>query len=212
MFELPAEVEKYLLSIIDPEEDYLNELYRETYLKVLNPNMISGHIQGKVLAFISTMIQPSSILEIGTYTGYSAFCLAKGLAPGGKLHTIDKNDELADYHNKYVKRSHMEDSIVFHYGDALKIMDEIELIFDLVFIDADKEEYPEYYHKVKNKVRKGGYIIADNIFWDGKVLQKGFLDKSTKGILEFTEIIKNDPGLEKVVLPVRDGLMIIRKK
>jgi caffeoyl-CoA O-methyltransferase len=206
-------IDRYILNHIDPEEDVLKELDRETNLKVLNPRMLSGHLQGQVLYMISKMISPQRILELGTYTGYSAICLAKGLQPGGKLVTIEIDDELEELAKKYFLKAGIQDRIEQVTGPALEVIPGITGPFDLIFIDADKREYSEYYNLIFGKVKDGGYIIADNTLWNGKVtepLKSG--DNQTPGILKFNEMIKDDTRVEKVILPLRDGMTIIRKK
>jgi len=206
-------IEEYILNHSDEEDPVLTELNRETNLKILRPRMLSGHLQGKVLEMISKMIHPEKILEIGTYTGYSAICLAKGLKQNGILHSIEINDELEDFILKYIKKAELEDKIKLHFGDARDIIPQINEQFDLVFIDADKREYIEYYNIVFDFVKHGGFILADNVLWSGKVINmKTPDDEYTKGIFEFNEFIKNDNRIEKVILPLRDGLTLIRKK
>jgi caffeoyl-CoA O-methyltransferase len=195
----------YSISKSEKESKLLNDLYRETYLKVLNPRMISGHYQGRILSLISKIISPKKILEIGTYTGYSAICLCEGMDKDGILHTIDNNKELVEIQNKYYK-------IVQHSGDAKNIIPSIDEEFDIVFIDADKESYPEYYDLIINKVRSGGIIIADNILWSGKILEKVEKDdQATKSIIEFNNKIIEDDRVKNIILPIRDGLNIVRK-
>ncbi|MBT3383626.1 MAG: methyltransferase [Prolixibacteraceae bacterium] len=207
------EIDKYILNNIESEDEVLKELERETYLKVLHPRMISGHLQGQVLTMFSKMIQPENILEIGTFTGYSAICLAKGLHENGKLITIEIDDELETLAKKYIVKSGLQDKIVQRIGAALEIIPALKESFDLVFIDADKREYVAYYQAVFDKVQNGGYIIADNTLWSGKVLEKPEADdEQTMGILEFNNLIKRDKRVEKVILPLRDGMTIIRKK
>ncbi|HYX05586.1 MAG TPA: O-methyltransferase [Bacteroidales bacterium] len=213
MFEFSPELEEYLTSHIDQEDSVLSELNRETHLKMLHPRMLSGHLQGKILTLFSKILQPETILEVGTYTGYSAICLARGLKPGGKLHTIDINDELADFSSAFFKKAGLEKSIILHSGNALKIIPEMDETFDLVFLDGEKSEYSQYYDLVFDKVKTGGLIIADNVLWDGKVLKAPQPnDLSTKGIIEFNNRIAKDNRIEKVIFPVRDGFSIIRKK
>ena len=202
----------YSISKSEKESKLLNDLYRETYLKVLNPRMISGHYQGRILSLISKIISPKKILEIGTYTGYSAICLCEGMDKDGILHTIDNNKELVKIQNKYFKKANLTNKIVQHSGDAKNIIPTIEEEFDIVFIDADKESYPEYYDLIINKVRSGGIIIADNILWSGKVLEKVEKDdQATKSIIEFNNKIIEDYRVKNIILPIRDGLNIIRK-
>ncbi|MFL2617460.1 MAG: O-methyltransferase [Flavobacteriaceae bacterium] len=202
----------YSISKSEKESKLLNDLYRETYLKVLNPKMISGHYQGRILSLISKIISPKKILEIGTYTGYSAICLCEGMDKDGVLHTIDNNKELVEIQNKYFKKANLKDKIVQHSGDAKNIIPSIDEEFDIVFIDADKESYPEYYDLIINKVRSGGIIIADNILWSGKILEKVKKDdQATKSIIEFNNKIIKDDRVKNIILPIRDGLNIVRK-
>lgn len=202
----------YSISKSEKESKLLNDLYRETYLKVLNPRMISGHYQGRILSLISKIISPKKILEIGTYTGYSAICLCEGMDKDGILHTIDNNKELVEIQNKYFKKANLKDKIIQHSGDAKNIIPSIDEEFDIVFIDADKESYPEYYDLIINKVRSGGIIIADNILWSGKVLEKVEKDdQATKSIIEFNNKIIEDDRVKNIILPIRDGLNIVRK-
>ena len=210
---MQKELDKYILDHIGPEDEELQELDRETNLNVVNARMLSGHLQGKLLTMISKMIQPKTILEIGTFTGYSAICLSKGLQEGGKLITIEIDDELEHMASGYFKKAGIEHLIHQRIGSALEIIPELNDQFDLVFIDADKREYSAYYHLVFEKVNPGGYIIADNTLWSGKVLTNPAPDDYyTKGIIEFNTLIKNDNRVEKVILPLRDGMTIIRKK
>ena len=202
----------YSISKSEKESKLLNDLYRETYLKILNPRMISGHYQGRILSLISKIISPKKILEIGTYTGYSAICLCEGMDKDGILHTIDNNKELVEIQNKYFKKANLTNKIVQHSGDAKNIIPSIDEEFDIVFIDADKESYPEYYDLIINKVRSGGIIIADNILWSGKILEKVEKDDhATKSIIEFNNKIIEDDRVKNVILPIRDGLNIVRK-
>ena len=202
----------YSISKSEKESKLLNDLYRETYLKVLNPRMISGHYQGRILSLISKIISPKKILEIGTYTGYSAICLCEGLDNDGVLHTIDNNKELIEIQNKYFKKANLTNKIVQHSGDAKNILPSLDEEFDIVFIDADKESYPEYYDLIINKVSSGGIIIADNILWSGKILEKVEKDdQATKSIIEFNNKIIEDDRVKNIILPIRDGLNIIRK-
>ncbi len=204
-------LEKFILEHSSPEDPVLGELYRQTNIRFVNPNRISDHLQGKILEFISKMINPEYILEIGTFTGYSAICLSKGLKTGGKLITVETNDELADFSYSYFCKAGVESKIVQLTGRAQDLIPVLDPGFDLVYIDGDKREYSEYYQLVIDKVRSGGYILADNVLWGGKVLESGTNDSQTKGIIEFNNMIKNQNNIEKVILPVRDGLMVIRK-
>jgi len=206
-------INDYIINHTEKEDSVLEELNRETNLKILRPRMLSGHYQGKLIEFLSKMINPEKILEIGTYTGYSAICWAKGLKNDGTLHTIDINDELEPIILKFIKKAKVEDKIKLHFGDATKIIPTINDIFDIVFIDADKPNYLNYYNLVFNKVKSGGYIIADNVLWDGKVIQEiGKEDESTKAIKIFNDFVHNDKRVENIILNIRDGLMIVRKK
>lgn len=205
------ELEKYILDHSTPEDPLLEELYRQTHLRFVNPNMVSGYIQGKLLEFISKMISPANILEIGTFTGYSAICLAKGLKNNGKLYTIELNDELYSFAQSYFIRSGLQPKINQLTGDALEIIPKLDVTFDLVFIDADKRQYCNYFRLVKGNTRQGGFIIADNVLWGGNIFDKDTTDAQTKGIREFNEMISSDNSVEKLMLPLRDGLMIMRK-
>ncbi len=211
---IDPELDQYVHEHSEAESELLNELNRETYLKVLQPRMLSGHVQGRILAMYSKLIQPKCILEIGTYTGYSALCLAEGLAAGGTLHTIEKNEELKPIINRYVERAGFNDRIKLHIGDALPIIESMDTKFDLVFIDADKTNYLNYYEAVLPKMKSGGCIIADNVLWSGKVLDEEELknDPDTALLNEFNKAVTADDRVENVLLPVRDGLMVIRKK
>jgi caffeoyl-CoA O-methyltransferase len=205
-------VAQYILEHTTSPDELINELERTTYLKILRPQMVSGHLQGKVLEMLSCMISPSRILELGTFTGYSALCLAKGLKPDGELHTIDLNDELEDFAQSYFKRSPYAHQIKFHVGDAFDIVPQLKGLFDLVFIDADKRQYPEYYHLVFDKVKHGGFIIADDVLWYGKIdCNVSESDTYTKGLQQFNDLVHFDLRVENVLFPIRDGLMIIRK-
>jgi len=207
-----SKLEKYLEDHSTAEDPILEDLYRQTHLRVVNPNMSTGHLQGKFLELISYMIRPENILEIGTFTGYSAICLSKGLKPGGKLITIELNDELAAFSYAYFCRAGVDTEITRLSGNALDIIPGLKMIFDLVFIDGDKREYIEYYKLVIDKVKPGGFILVDNVLWGGKVLEKETTDPQTRGIIEFNEMIKKETIIEDVIIPLRDGLMLIRKK
>ncbi|MCE1156721.1 MAG: O-methyltransferase [Bacteroidales bacterium] len=207
------ELEEYLIAHTDPEPAYLAAINRTTHLKVLNPRMLSGHLQGRVLAMLSQMMQPRSILEIGTFTGYSALCLAEGLAAGGRIHTIEADDELEELIAANLQLSPFAGQVVVHIGDAKQLIPRIEEVFDLVFIDGDKREYQQYLELVLPKVRKGGIILADNTLWDGKVLVgQGSKDPQTAAIMEFNNRLSADERVDKVMLPLRDGLTMIRKR
>ena len=207
-----VKLNQYIINHTSPEDDYLRELDRETHLKVLRSRMLSGHLQGQILSMISAMIRPKCILEIGTFTGYSALCLAKGLAAGGILHTIEIDDELELFAKKYFLKSGRADQIVQHIGDARKIIPTLDQQFDLVFIDADKREYCDYYKLVFDQVPVGGFILADNVLWDGKVIDpEAASEEQTRGILRFNDLIQNDSRVQNVILPVRDGIMLVQK-
>ncbi|HOU02960.1 MAG: methyltransferase [Bacteroidales bacterium] len=203
-------IEKYIIDHSSPEDPVLEELYRQTHIKFVNPNMSTGYLQGRFLEFMSRMIKPSNILEIGTFTGYSAICLAKGLAEGGKLTTIEINDELREFAHEYFRKAGLDNRIIQLTGRAQDIIPELDQIFDLVYIDGDKREYNEYYNICLRKTRPGSFIIADNVLWGDKVLDKNTKDPQSKGIIEFNELIRSQKNIEKIILPIRDGLMIIR--
>lgn len=206
------ELEKYLADHTSPEDPVLEELYRQTHIRYVNPNMVTGHLQGKFLEMISKMINPLYILEIGTFTGYSAICLSKGLKEGGKLITIEINDELKSFSHSYFCKAGVENRIIQMTGSAISIIPELDRLFDLVFIDGDKREYIEYFNAAFEKVRKGGFILADNVLWGEKVLAKDSADQQTRGIIDFNDFIMNHQGIETVILPLRDGVTLIRKK
>jgi caffeoyl-CoA O-methyltransferase len=208
-----ALLESYILAHSTPEEPLLAELYRKTWQEMMNPRMASGHIQGRLLAFISSMIRPTRILEIGTFTGYSTLCLAEGLLPDGQIHTIEKDDELAEFALDYFKRSGLENRIIMHTGNALEIIPQLSQVFDLAFIDGEKKEYPAYYDCVMEKMRKGGFILADNVLWNNKVFNKAEAgDKATEAIEEFNRRVTADSRVENILVPAGDGLMLIRVK
>lgn len=211
---MTEELEDYILSHIDAEGDHLTRLNRETHIYHLRPRMCSGHLQGRLLKMFVRMINPQNILELGTFTGYSALCLAEGLiAPNGELHTIEIDDELEDFIRSHFEQSPLTDRIHLHIGDAREILPTLGKTFDLVFMDANKREYCEYYDLVFPMLAPGGFIIADNTLWDGKVVDWGKkLDAQTEGILRFNDMIAQDNRVEKVIIPLRDGLTIIYKK
>lgn len=209
---MTEEIEQYILEHTGPESNLLKELSRETQHKILLSRMLSGHLQGKILEMISKMIRPESILEIGTYTGYSAICLAQGLTDSGKLHTIEVNDELESFIRHYIEKSGLANKIELHIGNAIEIMPNIDKEFDLIFIDGDKRQYLDYYKIAFEKVKKGGFILADNVLWSGKVvLPLHPNDDYTAGILEFNSFVQSDARVENVILPLRDGIMMVRK-
>jgi caffeoyl-CoA O-methyltransferase len=223
------EILEYCELHTSPEPDVLNRLNRETHLTQVYPRMLSGHLQGTFLRMISAMIKPRRVLEIGTFTGYSAICLGEPLltpplhpspcrgGEGGEvlscgvLHTIESNPELEPMIRKYIREAGLEQVIRLHIGDAVEIVPTLDEVWDLVFIDADKPNYLNYYNKVLPKVRQGGYILADNALWDGRVLDTGTTDKETRGIIEFNDFVRQDQRVENMLLPLRDGIMLIRK-
>ncbi len=211
---IDEKIEDYAEQHTSAESELLQEINRDTWAKVMMPRMLSGHMQGRFLSMISKMVQPHAILEIGTYTGYSALCLAEGLAEGGILHTIDNNEELEDRVRDYFKRSDFDDNITFHVGNALEVIPNIQAQFDLVFIDADKNNYSNYYDLIFDRLRPGGYIIADNVLWSGKVLdeKEKAKDLDTRSLAEFNEKIMADNRVENILVPIRDGLMVVRKR
>lgn len=210
---IDEKIEHYALAHSQPESDILKRVNRETHAKVLSPRMLSGHMQGNLLSMLSKMIRPDRILEIGTYTGYSAICLAQGLRGNGKLHTIDVNEELEKTVRSYFKEAGLGNQISYHVGDAMQIIPGLDERFDIVFIDADKKNYCNYYDLVFDKVNPGGYIIADNVLWSGKVLDTSKnKDADTIAIDAYNQKIHADSRVEHMLLPVRDGLMIARKK
>ena len=209
---LDAKISAYAENHSENEPEMLQQLNRETYAKVLMPRMLSGHMQGRILSMFSRMVRPRRILEIGTYTGYSALCLAEGLTEDGLLYTIDINDELEQMSSKYFKASPYANQISAHVGNALEIIPKIQETFDLVFIDADKENYSRYFDMVWDMLRPGGVIIADNVLWSGHVLKEpSQMDEETAALHAFNEKIYADPRCKHVLMPVRDGLMVIMK-
>lgn len=206
------DLEEYLLRHSSAEDSLLYELNRYTHLTHLHPRMLSGSIQGKLLELICYMFSPVRVLEIGTYTGYSAICMAKGLKPDAELHTIEINDEVCETAQKFFVKANLDKIITLHQGDALDIIPRMEGDFDLVLIDGDKRQYPDYLKVVLPRVRVGGIIIADNVLWGGKVLMQQPDDNYTKGVVDFNKLVAENDKLDKVLLPLRDGLTIIRKK
>jgi len=205
---------KYIESVTDDEPDFLKELVRQTHLKLMQPRMLSGHIQGRFLAMLVSLLQPKRILELGTFSGYSAYCLAENLPANGLLHTIEINEEVAEFTKQLYADTEISQKIVFHVGESMTIIPQLNEMFDLVFIDANKRDYLQYYHCVFPYLNSGALLIADNVLWDGHVVNedKKTNDPQTKGIIEFNEYIKNDERVENVLLPLRDGLMMVRKK
>lgn len=210
---LPEKLDDYVVAHSENEPELLQQLTRETYQKILQPIMLSGPYQGRVLGMISKLIHPKTILELGTFTGYATLCLAEGLQKDGEIDTIDVNEELVDFQRKYFDKSGYGKQINQHLGNALDIIPTLNKTFDLVFIDADKPNYVNYFHQIINKLNPGGIILSDNVLWHGKVIEPlDPKDSSTKAVLEFNSLLKNDPRIETVLLPIRDGLTISRKK
>lgn len=210
---LPETIDIYAAQHSQKEPQLLQELYRETWQKALVPRMISGHLQGRVLSMISKLVRPNIILEIGTYTGYSALCLAEGMQKEGILHTIDHNEELHSLQKKYFDRSPYKGRIVQHTGNALEVLQALDCRFDLVFIDADKANYANYFHAVIGRMDPGGVILSDNVLWSGKVTEKpAEKDEDTRALIAYNKLINEDPRVESVLLPIRDGLTISRVK
>ncbi|HBH05285.1 MAG TPA: methyltransferase [Flavobacteriales bacterium] len=209
---LEERLEKYVEAHTEKESPILQKLNRHTQANVLNPRMLAGHYQGRLIAMLSKMIQPEYILEIGTYTGYSAICWAEGLMSGGKVITIDVNEELQELIESYITDSGNENCIELIIGNALELIPTLDYPWDIVFLDADKENYINYFEMVIDKVKLGGYIIADNVLWSGKVLDTNADDPDTTGLIAYNKLIQNDARVENILLPVRDGLMIARKK
>ena len=206
-------LDEYILTHSDAEPEYLAKVNRATHLRMINPRMLSGAFQGRVLAMFCHMIQPRRILELGTFTGYSALCMAEGLTKEGIIHTIECDDELEDFIQQNLNNSEYGSKVKLHIGDALEVIKQLDETFDLVFIDADKKEYLAYYEAVLPKLRSGGFILADNTLWDGKVLKDiEHNDKQTIEICRFNDFVARDSRVEKVMLPLRDGLTVIRKQ
>lgn len=208
---MDRQLEKYILDHSVTEDPVLEDLYRQTHLRFVNPNMACGHLQGKFLEMISRMVNPSYILEIGTFTGYSAICLAKGLRSDGILITVEANDELAGFNRSYFTKAGVASKIKSITGRFQDVAATIQEEFDLVYIDGDKREYIEYFMLIIDKVRPGGFIVADNVLWGGKVFEKGTKDQQTKGIIDFNEMVRKQKNIENIILPLRDGIMLIRK-
>lgn len=210
---LPNDLQAYLDDHCEPEPELLQKINRETYLKVLKPHMLSGHYQGRVLSFLSKMVQPKRILEIGAFTGYATICLAEGLTEDGEIHTIEVNRELEEMLNSHFKSTNVENKIKLHFGEAEQIIGTLSYTdFDLVFIDADKKNNYTYFQLIIDKVRQGGLIIIDNVLWKGKVYGETFNDADTESIRKMNDRVAADDRVEKLILPVRDGLLLIRKK
>ncbi|SFN91399.1 Predicted O-methyltransferase YrrM [Bizionia echini] len=211
---LSEELDTYVTNHSEDEPELLQQLTRETYQKILQPRMLSGHYQGRVLSMISKLVNPKNILEIGTYTGYSALCLAEGLQKKGELHTIDSNEELVDFQRKYFDKSEFGNQIHQHLGNALDIIPKFNNSYDLVFIDADKENYSAYFKLIIDRLNPGGIILSDNVLWSGKILNTSFKkdDTATPALIAYNKLLKDDPRVETVLLPIRDGLTISRKR
>lgn len=206
-------IENYILNHIDDEGEYLRALYRDTNVKLLRPRMASGHLQGRLLKMLVRMIRPKNILEIGTYSGYSALCMAEGMDKDGKLYTFEINDEQEDFTRPWLEKSPYANQIEFIIGDALELVPRLDVTFDMAFVDGDKRKYNDYYDMIMPRLSTGGYIIADNTLWDGHVVEElRKNDAQTKGIMDFNHRIAADCNVEKVIIPLRDGLTIIRKK
>lgn len=206
-------LEEYISAHLEPESMILRALYRETNLRLINPRMASGHIQGRLLKMLVTMIRPNRILEIGTFTGYATLCMAEGLPEGGEIHTIEIDDELEDFIRKGINNSPYSDCIRLHIGNALETVPQMGLMFDLIFLDGEKTEYPDYYTAFMNYLRPGGYMIADNTLWDGHVADSSYdSDPQTTAVKKFNDMVHADQRVETAIIPIRDGLTIIRKK
>jgi predicted O-methyltransferase YrrM len=207
------EIEEYIEQHIDPEGDYLHRLYRATQTQLLYGRMASGHVQGRLLKMLVEMIRPKQVLEIGTYSGYSALCMAEGLTEGSMVHTIEIFDELEDFTRPWIENSPWADKIKFYIGDAMEIVPQLNIKFDLAFIDGNKRMYSGFYNMVMHHMNTGGFIIADNTLWDGHVLEEQPVnDAQTQGVMDFNDLVAKDTRVEKVILPIRDGLTIIRCK
>lgn len=213
MYFIPEKLDDYVVKHTENEPELLRELSRETFQKMLQPRMLSGHFQGRILSFLSKLIRPKKILELGTFTGYSALCLAEGLDKDGELHTIDKNEELVSFQKRYFNRSIHGSKIHQHTGCALEIIKKLNYKFDLIFIDADKSNYVNYFNLLADKIKRGGVLISDNVLWSGKVIEPlENSDLSTKVLLEYNRLLKEDPRFETILLPIRDGLTLSIKR
>lgn len=210
--EFNADIEKYIDEHSEQEPEVLARLSRATHQKILRPRMLSGNLQGQLLKMLCRMNHARRVLELGTFTGYAAISMAMGLEEDGVVHTVDINDEIEEFTREYIDRSGLSDRIVFHIGDACEIIPQLDEMFDLVFIDADKRQYADYYRLVFDKVRAGGIIVADDVLWEGKVLDEASRDAQTRGILDFNALVQADGRVENLLLPIRHGLMLIRKK
>ena len=213
MYFISEKLDDYVVQHTENEPELLRELSRETFQKMLQPRMLSGHFQGRILSFLSKLIRPKKILELGTFTGYSALCLAEGLDKDGELHTIDKNEELVSFQRRYFDRSIHGSKIHQHTGCALEIIKKLNYKFDLIFIDADKSNYVNYFNLLADKIKRGGVLISDNVLWSGKVIEPlENSDLSTKVLLEYNKLLKEDPRFETILLPIRDGLTLSIKR
>ena len=213
MYFISEKLNEYVVQHTENEPELLRELSRETFKKMLQPRMLSGHFQGRILSFLSKLIRPKKILELGTFTGYSALCLAEGLDKDGELHTIDKNEELVSFQRRYFNRSIHGSQIHQHTGCALEIIKKLNYKFDLIFIDADKSNYVNYFNLLADKIKRGGVLISDNVLWSGKVIEPlENSDLSTKVLLEYNKILKEDSRFETILLPIRDGLTLSIKR
>ncbi len=204
-------LEDYISRHISPESRLLESLYRETNLAMLNPRMVSGHIQGRAIKMLVSMIRPSNVLEVGTFTGYATLCIAEALSPYGRVHTVEIDDEKEDFIRKWIDSSPYSDRIILHIGDALEVVPSLGEQFDMAFIDGEKREYPEYWDKLFPYIKKGGFIIVDNTLWDGHVADSRFNDEQTEAIRRFNDMVASDRRVEVAIIPIRDGLSVIRK-
>ncbi len=207
---IDKKIMEYVINNSEDEPELLKELAKETYQKILQPRMLSGHPQGRILSLLSKIIRPKRILEVGTYTGYGTICLAEGLTDDGKIITIDKNEEIIDFQNKFFEKSGYREKIIQLNGEALDIIETLSDKFDIVFLDADKENYIEYYKSISNKLVKGGILISDNVLWSGKVLEATSNDLETDILKRFNRLLKNDKKFETIIIPIRDGVSISR--
>ena len=209
---LDTDIAAYVTEKSAPEPPILAEIRRNTYLKTLYPRMVSGHFQGRVLSFLSHLIRPERILEIGTFTGYSAICMAEGMVPEGRITTLEKNTELKVLIDEHLEKAGIRDRVDVKYGIALDILPQLTETYDLIFIDADKQNYLRYYEAVLPRLHRRGLLLADNVLWGGKVLTEKESDKETNGLREFNNFVEKDPRVEQLLLPIRDGIMLVRKK
>lgn len=211
---IPEELDRYILNHGDQEDELLKELSRETNVRIYHPRMLSGHLQGQILKMLVQMIRPQRILEIGTFTGYSAIIMARALPKNAQIDTIEINDEIEDFTRRYIQKADLTKKINLHIGDAIEIIPALPFTYDLVFIDGNKAQYLDYYHLIFEKIPSGAFILADNILWDGKVISNELRDNDhfTHGIRQFNDFIRQDTRVEKVIFPIRDGIFVIRKK